>query len=435
MGNDTGFNEKIDKNCKIIPISQLKGTAPENRESQKRKAPSPRKNSLKPSISKFEELIGQHFGAQLRLNEMSGRREYYDLEQKSWLEWTDVRECHIKSFFQDNYDLFGEKMLQDALTICFDERKYNPLRDLLNSLSWDGKPRMTLFLTEIMGCPDSDYYREAARQIFAGGVHRVFRPGAKFDQVPVFIGKQGCGKSTVVRWLNMNDVFFRELKTFQGKESIESLQGGWIIEISELMAIRGVRLQETAKAFLSAQEDFYRVPYGHNPQSFPRRCIFIGSTNSTQFLTDPTGNRRYLPIYCECDGFDIVKREQEIREYIRQCWAEAVVLYKEGRLSPNLDVSVLSEVVTYQQAAETDDWRVGAIASYLEDMKDEKDAVISVIELWHNALNMREEIKPTRKDSNEIVEILQSLGWQRKKSGYANTNWGRQKAYEKKSET
>ena len=61
--------------------------------------------------------------------------------------------------------------------------------------------------------------------------------------------------------------------------------------------------------------------------------------------------------------------EKAIKEYIRQCWAEAVHLYKDGKLQAFARKEVLDQIREAQEAAMEDDWRIGAIEQYLEDQK------------------------------------------------------------------
>ena len=243
-------------------------------------------------------LLENAYGSRLRFNVLSGKPEFFDRVQKTWQEWQDVNDAQIRAWFQNNYGLYHEKMLRDALQIHFESHKVNPLTDLLESV------------------------------IFAGGIHRAYRPGCKFDDMVVLVGKQGGGKSTLVRWLNMDDSFFREIKTITGKEGIEALRGVWIAEVAELMALTRVREAETVKAYITAQEDSYRAPYTRYVQTIPRRCTFIGTTNNSLFLSDRTGNRRFYPVKCNMDGYDLLAHEKEVRAYIAQCWAEALDLYK-----------------------------------------------------------------------------------------------------------
>jgi hypothetical protein len=108
-----------------------------------------------------------------------------------------------------------------------------------------------------------------------------------------------------------------------------------------------------------------------------------------------------------------------------------VHLYKEGKLQPCAKKEVLEQIRAAQEAAMEDDWRIGAIEQYLEDQKKHAGATVSVIELWHNALNEPEESKPTRKDSIEITQIISNVpGWVQCPTPI-RTKWGSQKGFRK----
>ena len=362
---------------------------------------------------------------------MTGKPEFWNYHRKEWLEWTDAEESRMKAYFERQYSMYSQVKLTDALLIYWHNHKVNPLTDLLDSLEWDGKPRVENFLHEVMKADDSEYTRECSRLIFAGGIHRAYRPGCKFDDMIVLIGTQAAGKSTIVRWLNMEDQFFREIKTISGKEGIEAIRGVWIGEVGELMAMTRVKEAEAVKAYITSQEDSYRPPYQKNVQTIPRRCVFIGTTNNPQFLTDKTGNRRFYPVKVYSFAYKLYDNEQSVREYIRQCWAEAVHLYKEGNLQPFAKAEVLEQIRAAQEAAMEDDWRIGAIEQYLADSKPQQGATVSVIELWHRALGEPEESKPTRKDSIEITQIISNVpGWIQCPKPIM-TNWGKQRAFRK----
>ena len=384
---------------------------------------------VKPTIDNFNTLITKHYGTNLRLNEMTGKPEFR--RNGTWREWTDTEESRMRAYFERNYSMYNQNKMTDALMIYFNNNRVNPLLDILEGLQWDGKPRVEQFLHDVMKADDSDYIRECSRLIFAGGVHRAYNPGCKFDDMIVLIGGQGAGKSTIVRWLNIEDQFYQEIKTIAGKEGIEAIRGVWIGEVSELMAMTRVKEAEAVKAYITSQKDSYRPPYQKNVQTIPRRCIFIGTTNNPQFLTDKTGNRRFYPVKVNSDGYKLLDHEEEVRGYIRQAWAEAVHLYKEGNLQPFAKKEVLEQIRAAQEAAMEDDWRVGQIEQYLDDMKKAPNSTVSVIELWHRALNNPDEIKPTRKDSIEITQIITNIpGWVSCQN-LISTHWGRQKGFKK----
>lgn len=343
--------------------------------------------------------------------------------------WKDEDDSWLRGYIEQNYCIYSPQKLDDALRVRFNQRRYHPVREKIQSITWDGKPRIKRFLIEWLKVDDYPYSEEVSRLIFAGGIHRAFNPGCKFEDMAVLIGKkQGEGKSTIIRWLAMDDKFFREVNEIDGQRGVEAVEGGWICEVSELLALKRTKEVEAAKSYFSRQTDTYRKPYDKRVTENPRQCIFIGTTNTAEFLTDKTGNRRYYPVECNSSGRDLFEHKAEIQEYIEQCWAEAYALYQKGELPPVLDKSILPEAQYRQECALEDDYRAGMIKAYLDD-KAEGESVC-IIELWQEALG--ESFKPTRKDSNELALIMQSApGWIKMPSVQRTSRWGVQRCWVK----
>lgn len=364
-------------------------------------------------------------------NELSNTPER--LENGIPRRWTDEDDSWLRGYIEQKYHLYSPQKLDDALRIRFSQKRYHPVRDKILSLNWDGKPRIKRLLIDWMKADDCQYSEEVSRLIFAGGIHRVFNPGCKFEDMAVLIGKkQGEGKSTFVRWLAMEDRFFREVNEIDGQRGIEAVEGAWICEVSELLALKRTKEVEAAKSYFSRQVDTYRKPFDRRITENPRQCIFIGTTNTAEFLTDKTGNRRYYPVVCNNSGRDLFDRKEELKAYIEQCWAEAYQLFLQDKLPPVLDKSLIEEVQYHQESALEDDYRIGMITQYLNDKQDGEYTCI--IELWERALG--ETVKPTRKDSNEISLIMQNLpGWVKLGSPKRTSRWGVQRCWVKYSGT
>jgi len=77
------------------------------------------------------------------------------------------------------------------------------------------------------------------------------------------------------------------------------------------------------KAFLDETTTNRTLPYGRRPVEMRRRTVFIGSTNSTNFLTDPTSNRRFGVL--EVDYLD---HKKVLAMDLDQLWAQAKYNYQ-----------------------------------------------------------------------------------------------------------
>ena len=71
---------------------------------------------------------------------------------------TDVK--YLLLYFEQNYGLTSEKKLMAALSIVANENCYHPIQDVLNSLTWDGIPRICSCLHHFLGADESDYVED-----------------------------------------------------------------------------------------------------------------------------------------------------------------------------------------------------------------------------------------------------------------------------------
>lgn len=389
-------------------------------------------------ISNYLEVM-RHDGwyAGIRFNDVGNRAEIHKMEggKLEIVPWSDADEAQSMNYIEQKYLLYSKDKHSSALRILFDERRYNPIKDIVDRIEWDGKARCTEFLTEWAKVEDSAYTREVSRLIFAGGIHRLYEPGCKFEDIPILIGDQGCGKSTLVRYLAINDDYFGELKIMEGQAAIENLSGKWILEIPEMSAFTKAKDQEAIKAFVSRQRDSYRKPYDKNTTELLRRCVFIATSNDRNPLVDKTGNRRWYPVECNCVGYDIYDNEKTIRDYILQCWAEARDHLHGKMMQPFADRKLLDKFQEAQDNAMQDDWRVGAIQAFLD--RKNPGELTCVRELCHMALSPNPDFpkEPTLVESKDIGKILNRLkDWERVNGARNVGRYGKQKCWKKKGE-
>ena len=112
--------------------------------------------------------------------------------------------------------------------------------------------------------------------------------------------------------------------TSAGVGANPQLQGRLIDEPAELDALSRAEVTRT-KAFLTRTHDKFRPPYGRRVVEVPRQCVFAGSTNSSTYLRDATGGRRFWPVKVGSIDLDALARDRD------QLWAEAVDAYQGGR--------------------------------------------------------------------------------------------------------
>ena len=234
------------------------------------------------------------------LNEFASRGEVlgslpWDTRTKRRL-WDDNDNQGLYWYLEKVYKITGNGKIDGALSLHSNKFAFNDIQNYLRGLKgkWDGIPRLDTLFVDYLGAKDTAYNRAVTRKAFAAAVARAMTPGCKYDNMVILAGPQGIGKSTLLD--KMSRGWFNDsIRTFEGKEASELLQGVWLVEVSELDAFRKTDVSRI-KQFLSLRADRFRAAYGRNVKEIPRSCIFFGTTNTPDFLQDTTGNRRLWPI-------------------------------------------------------------------------------------------------------------------------------------------
>jgi len=223
----------------------------------------------------------------------------------------------------------SELSVMQAVRTLAHDRAYHPVQEYLAGLRWDGTARLGSLATEVLHAQGDDAERAlAARMVrlwMVSAVARALKPGEQVDTSLVLVGAQGLRKSSFFRAL-ASDTWFADTEIRIGdKDGLQQIHAAWITEWGEIDRITSARHAGEVKAFIARRTDTFRPPYGRITESFPRSCVIVGSTNSEQFLTDPTGSRRF---WCVRVGGRIdLELAQQWRD---QLWAEAVAAYRAG---------------------------------------------------------------------------------------------------------
>ena len=242
--------------------------------------------------------------------------------------WNDSDQAGFRYYCEKKYTLQGKDAARDAVANYFNQHSYHPVKEYLDSLKWDGHKRLERIFVDYLGAEDSMYVRTVTRKMMVAGVARIMRPGCKWDYMLTLTGKQGIGKSTMFRKLG-HGWYDDSLTDVRTKDANDQVQGVWIVEMAELTATRKADV-EAVKQFISRQVDKYRRAYGQFTDSYPRECIFVGTTNDEAFLRDRTGNRRFWAV--EVGVNDPLKSvwDDLTEEVVDQLWAEAKHYYAKG---------------------------------------------------------------------------------------------------------
>jgi predicted P-loop ATPase len=369
--------------------------------------------------------------------------------------WREFDTAQIKAILDVRYVPFSSRNHDVAFSKVADDRRFHPIREYFDGLPpWDGQKRVDTLYVDYLGAEDTPYTRAATRKTKVAAVARIKRPGTKFDSVPVLVGPQGIGKSTLISRLGgewySDSLSIADMKD---KTAAEKVQGNWLMELSEMAGMKKVDV-ETVKSFASRVDDKYRPSYGRTVENHPRQCVIIGTTNSDGgFLRDVTGNRRFWPIKVTGESskrpWDLTQAE------VDQIWAEAIHYYEQGE--ELFLTGVIAETAADEQrdAMETDE-REGMVREYInrllpddwesrniykrrefisepDDPTQPKGTIlrteVSNAEIWCECFGKAlSELKPA--DSYALAAIMVKIdGWERNKSKRRIALYGEQRLY------
>lgn len=346
-------------------------------------------------------------------------------------DWTDTAETALAAYFNRGYDVgFNAALISQAVGAVAVRNQFDPVRDWMDTLVWDGTPRLSRFLPDFLGTPADAYHAAIFTKWLTAGVARTYHPGHKFDFILVLEGIEGIGKSTLFEVL-ANGWFCGDFRLgATSKEVIEQSQGALIVEVAELVTRRDTEVEHT-KALLSRGVERARMSYARYAIDRPRRWIAAGTTNETRYLKSETGNRRYWVARTDGRHIDI----EALRACVDQLWAEAKVLWECGEALYLDDALVAATAVEHQaQRVEGDEW-TASVTAWLEETipanyyslpRGTPDVLVQdfdgpiptrvvrdrvcATEVWVECLK-GEEDKFDQKNARRINVILTKLGW------------------------
>ena len=332
------------------------------------------------------------------------------------------------------------------------------MQDYIDKLVWDGTPRLDTVFIDYLGAEDCEYNRAVCRKSFTAAIARAMEPGCKYDNMLILCGRQGIGKSTLLD--KMSRGWFNDsIRTFEGKEASELLQGVWLVEVAELDAFRRTDVARI-KQFLSLRADRYRAAYGRNVKETPRCCAFFGTCNVMDFLQDMTGNRRFWPVDV---GVNIENGEEHTHrpnvwqdltdDVIAQIWAEAKARWLTGEqlyLSGEVEKVAQEKQELHREASPKEgmiadfisreiptDWQKWTLDRRRDwwaqathgDVETEKRDRITAIEIWCELFGKNQaDLKPL--DAREINAILAKMrGVERSNSSLRCGPYGVQRGF------
>jgi predicted P-loop ATPase len=307
----------------------------------------------------------------------------------------------IAAWFEVNgTHLIGGDMAYKAAVQAARRNPYHPVKEYLDKVCAENTGPYSILDTlaeRVFGATDPQA-NEFLKKTLVAAVRRIRSPGCQMDTVLVLHGGQGVKKSTFVRELFGPEFVRSQMPDLASKDASLALNGFWCIELAELTRIVNSE-SSTVKEFLTRPFDDYRPPYGRTDQRFARQCILIGTTNDQDFLSDATGNRRYLPIAC------IGKIDVEfVQSHKDEIWAEACVLEAAGYPHWFEDETAIEESRT--PFVREDAWH-SAIEDYLRGKESVKNEQVFRDVIMRGDGDL---LKYTHKEQKRVADTLKRLG-------------------------
>jgi putative DNA primase/helicase len=214
------------------------------------------------------------------------------------------------------------------------QNPYNPIAEWITSRPWDGRSRLQDFYNTIQAKNEADdlsmgdLKETLMKRWMLSAVAAAFRPmGVSAHGVLTLQGDQYIGKTAWFKSLVSDEL--RELIADgmlldpKDKDSVYQVVTHWLVELGEIDATFKKADIAQLKSFLTKDKDVLRRPYARSESEFARRTVFFASVNPEDFLSDPTGNRRFWTIPCEA-----INHQHKLD--MQQIWAEFYTLYQAG---------------------------------------------------------------------------------------------------------
>ena len=331
-------------------------------------------------------------------------------------------------------EIYPKTMVNDLIQVLGYEHRYNPVRGYLeNCLSREQPcPYFDKMATTLLGVDGDDLENpilssgqrvaDAILERFCvGAVARAMEPGCDMPWMPILVGPQNCGKSAFFRCITPPQDSGPSWSTTvqQGMAHIKDrphiLHAGWIVVIDEVERYFSRRYVEELKNLISVSQDYSAKKY-MNESWYPRNFVLAGATNNRDFLIDPTGNRRFLPIVVrgkvsskENPNVRIIDldRLQGDRDAI---WAAAYQAYLAGR--PRLfSSSELAEVKPYVDGFTRDNSIAYHVARALDRSPSGFYKGRRYVQTAEVLQAMGLDVKDSSRIQRETIDAMKQLGW------------------------
>lgn len=305
----------------------------------------------------------------------------------------------------------GSDIIREGVHHVAEVNSFDSAIEWAKGLQWDGVPRVEGFLQNYFGCESAEYTKSVSVYLWSALAGRCLEPGVKADMTPILVGDQGAGKTRGVEALAPEAGSFVEVNLEHRDDNLaRALRGKLIGELGELRGLM-TREAEAIKAWMTRTHEEWIPKYREFATRFPRRLVFIGTTNDDEFLGDATGERRWLPIRVGKVDVAAIERDRD------QLWAEGIEIFKKSGVQWRAAQTLAKDEHANYKVHDT--WE-SAILGWLEademdgsDGPKRGDRPFKLQDVMVSALGMNVQ-NIARRDELRAGRVLRTLGYEKK---------------------
>jgi predicted P-loop ATPase len=304
------------------------------------------------------------------------------------------------------------EIARSAVSLVSRRAAFDSAHAWASALVWDGVPRIDTAMSRYFRTEDTPYTRAVGAYLFTAAGGRAITTGPlQCDMAVILVGLQGARKTSAVAALAPTPAAFGEVNLAKSDDDVaRRLRGKLIVEWAEMRGLVGRDL-EGIKAWTTRRTESWVPKYKEFETTFVRRCIVIGTANTTELLDDPTGERRWLPTIAGEVDVEALELDRD------QLWAEGVQRFRASGVAwQEAERLARGEHAAFKVS---DEW-TGAIVEWLDRTPVPKmgekpsetpngERPFELRTVTHEALPVSQ---VTKREADRVGKILRNLGYE-----------------------
>ena len=352
----------------------------------------------------IEEYLADHY--KFRYNTLKNRTEWLSSETK---EYIPVDKYFLNSIRRE-LDSVGHSTnidnINSIITSDFAKR-VNPIQEYFNSLpkaNTDYLQHINRLIKTVETDNPEIWANYFTKWLVAVVANAMNNDGCQNHTCLVLTGGQGLFKTT---WLNYlcPKTLSRYLYTGkidpQNKDTLTYISEYLFVNIDDQLKELNKKDENALKALITAPFVKYRRAYGTYIEEYPHLASFMASINGNEFLTDPTGSRRFLPFHVK--NIDL---EAQKSINMNQVYAEAMSLYREG-FRYWFNAEEINQLNEYSQEFQLQTNEFEIIASRFREPESNEDFHMTTTEVMSHI----KAVSNINVSTKRVGEALKKLGY------------------------